>query len=219
MIKMVGRVLGDGETHTREGEKRSRGCKENKRKGWEKTRRWPEIEWGWGEVRGLERWEGGREWQLGEKRSVRERMWVWLTWRLLLVLKKKTTLKCMAILFKLVYIIGSFFTVSEFLLIWLLSLNNKHPNQMITLEAIQSSSSLSTVRNYTRWWSELYGKKKKKGVSKKKLPQMFHCSGSMNIFFGTNVLLFINFSFKMWNRRVLLNGAVTQCDFFIPFFI
>lgn len=53
----------------------------------------------------------------------------------------------------------------------------------------------------------------------KKLPQMFHCSGLMNIFFGTNVLLFINFSFKMWNRRVLLNGAVTQCDFFIPFFI
>lgn len=57
------------------------------------------------------------------------------------------------------------------------------------------------------------------GVSMKKLPQMFHCSGLMNIFFGTNVLLFINFSFKMWNRRVLLNGAVTQCDFFIPFFI
>lgn len=31
--------------------------------------------------------------------------------------EKKPTLKCMAILFKLVYIIGSFFTVSEFLLI------------------------------------------------------------------------------------------------------
>lgn len=142
MIKMVGRVLGDGEKHTREGEKRSRGCKENKRKGWEKTRRWPEIEWGWGEVRGLERWEGGREWQLGEI----ERMWVWLTWRSLVVLKKKPTLKCMAILFKLVHVNGSFFTVSEFLLIWLLSLNNKHPNQLITLEAILSSSSLSNVK-------------------------------------------------------------------------
>lgn len=78
----------------------------------------------------------------------------------------------MAILFKLVYIIGSFFTVSEFLLIWLLSLNNKHPNQMITLEAIQSSSSLSTVQNYTRWWSELYGKKKDFQAWSEKLKRM-----------------------------------------------
>lgn len=161
MIKMVGRVLGDGETHTREGEKRSRGCKENKRKGWEKTKRWPEIEWGWGEVRGLDRWEGGREWHLGEKKKC-QRENVSVTYlKVITSSEKKPTLKCMAILFKLVYIIGSFFTVSEFLLIWLLSLNNKHPNQMITLEAIQSSSSLSTVQNYTRWWSELYGKKKK----------------------------------------------------------
>lgn len=144
MIKMVGRVLGDGETHTREGGKRSWGCKENKRKGWEKTRRWTAIEWGRGEWRGLERWEGGREWQLGEKRSVRERMWVWLTWRSSGVLKKKPTLKCRAILFKLVYMEVSL-PVSEFLLIWLLSLNNKHLNQLITLEVILSSTSLSSV--------------------------------------------------------------------------
>lgn len=58
----MGRVLGDGEMYIREGEKRLWGCKENKRKGWEKMRGWLEIEWGWGEVRGLERWEGGREW-------------------------------------------------------------------------------------------------------------------------------------------------------------
>lgn len=101
----------------------------------------------WVRVGRGERFGEMRRWERMTIRRNRENVSVtYLTWRSLVVLKKKPTLKCMAILFKLVHVNGSFFTVSEFLLIWLLSLNNKHPNQLITLEAILSSSSLSNVK-------------------------------------------------------------------------